>query len=157
MTCEDRNILIEKRLPEIELIARRFWHRLPPAVTLDDLVQEAAERMADHLDRGLEWTTDRIQGAMADYLRAHHPQLRGAMPADVRHSGPDPEQLAIRSETRRILQRNTASLPERQQILLRLSARGVAGQRLARELGVSDRRVRQLRKEVIERLAEAVA
>lgn len=157
MNHADRNILIEKRLPEIGLIARRFSHRLPPGVTLDDLVQQARLEIIETLDAGREWTESRIHGAMADYIRRHSPQRRGNMPADVRHNDPDPEQIAIRSETRRILQRKTAGLPEREQILLRLASRGLAGQQLARELGVSDRRVRQIRKQVIERLAEAVA
>jgi RNA polymerase sigma factor (sigma-70 family) len=157
MNREYRNILIEKRLPEIQLIARRFWHRLPPGVTLDDLVQEANAALIEVLDAGGEWTWARVHGAMADCLRRHHPARRGAMPLDVRSEAADPEQLAIKKETRLILQRNAALLPERQKILLRLAARGVSGQQLARELRVGDRRARRLRKQLIHHLAEAVA
>lgn len=157
MNCEDRNILIEKCLPEIELIARRFWHRLPPGVSLDDLEQQARLSMIATMDSGGVWTWARCYGVMADYLRDHAPARRDEMPREIASAESDPEELAIRSERRRIVQRMAADLPPREQAVLRLAARGVSGQELARTLRVGDRRARQLREQVVQRLTEAVA
>jgi RNA polymerase sigma factor (sigma-70 family) len=154
---EDRNILIVKCLPRIRLIARTFRPRLPPGADVEDLVQDAVERMVDHIDRGLPWTWARVRGAMLDTLRGYAPARRGPMPLEVASADPTPEQVLIRTEQRRILQRNAATLPARDQALLRLASRGVSGQRLAQELRVSTRRARKLKEQVIERLAEAVA
>jgi RNA polymerase sigma factor (sigma-70 family) len=157
MDCQERNILLEKCLGRMRLIARQFESRLPPGVELVDLVNEAAVRMAEHLDRGLPWTWARVQGAMADFLREHSPARRGEMPVDVASGAPDPEQLAIGSERRRILQRNAATLTPREAALVRLAGRGLNGARIAQELRVSGRRARKIRQAAVARLGAAVA
>jgi RNA polymerase sigma factor (sigma-70 family) len=154
---EDRNILIEQHLPRIRVIARTFRSPLPPGIDVEDLVQEAAARMARHLDRGFPWTWARVEGVMLDALRTQHPGCRGPMPLDVASAEPSPEQLAIRSDRRRILQRNAATLAEREQVLLRLASRGASGQRIAQELRVSARRSRKIKERVVARLRAAVA
>jgi DNA-binding NarL/FixJ family response regulator len=74
------------------------------------------------------------------------------MPRDVASSAPSPEQLAIGSEQRRIVQRNAATLTPREAALVRLQSSGLQGARIARELRVSERRARKIRQTALARL-----
>jgi RNA polymerase sigma factor (sigma-70 family) len=158
---EVRNSKIERALPRIWGIARSFHPPLPPGIDVEDLVHEAVACMVYHIDRGLPWSRARARGAMLDVLKraaAGRPGMtRGEMPSDVASTAPNPEELAIHSDRRRILQRNAANLPPREQALLRLASHGASGQRIAQELRVNTRRVRKLRAGVVARLARAVA
>jgi RNA polymerase sigma factor (sigma-70 family) len=152
LDCHARNLLIEQALPRIQLIASTFSGRLPPGVDTGDLVNETVERIARHLDRGLPWSWARVEGAMQDFLRSYALSRRGAMPDELPSPAANPEELAIRSDRRRIVQRNAQSLTAREQAFLRLASSGVSGARIARELRVNDRRARAIRQSAVDRL-----
>jgi RNA polymerase sigma factor (sigma-70 family) len=155
VNLHDRNSLIEKHLPRIRLIARQLRYSLPPSVDIDDLVAAAALAMIRALDEGRFWTWARVRGAMLDLIREAHENRRAAMPPDVIAETQNPEQLAIRSEAVLNVQRNAATLTERERQVISLAAAGAGGQRIARELNISDRRVRKLKESAIERLEAA--
>jgi len=148
LDLQARNLLIEQSLPRIQQIAAHYSPRLPPGVDAADLVNETVARVAAHLDRGLPWSWARVDGAMLDFLRGYAPARRGEMPAEVRSAAPNPEELAIRRDTRRVVRRKAATLSPKEQVLLRLASKGVAGARLARELRVSERRLRAMKQSV---------
>ncbi len=153
MNLRDRNCLIEKHLPRIRLIARQLRPALPPGVELGDMEAAAVLAMIRTLDEGRFWTWARVRGAMLDLIREHRDSRRAAMPPDVISCAASPEQLAIRKDSRRILQRNAATLTERERAVLRLATSGVQGRRIAQELRISERRVKKLRQRAVERLA----
>jgi RNA polymerase sigma factor (sigma-70 family) len=149
----DRNSLIEKHLPRIQLIARQFRTRLPPSIDTDDLVAAGVLAMIRILDQGRFWTWQRVRGAMLDLIREAGESRRSAMPPDVIAEEANPEQLAMRGERARHLQRNAATLTEREREVFRLAVEGAGSGAIARELGVSGSRVRKLRQTALERLA----
>ena len=72
-----RNLLIERYLPNVEKIARKFKKRLPNSVDLEEMVQAGIFGLIDALsrfdvNRGIKFTTyfpRRVHGAMLDELR----------------------------------------------------------------------------------------
>jgi len=157
MTIEQRNTLIERHLPRIWLIARSFGYALPPGVILEDLVQAACEALISSLDRGRPWRWTRVRGAMRDALRREERNHRTTMPADVASSALNPEDLAIRSERRRIVQRNAATLNPRELAVLRLASGGAKQRAIARELRITDRHARRLYESGLKRIKSAIA
>jgi RNA polymerase sigma factor (sigma-70 family) len=158
------NRMILAALPGLHSISRTFGVPLPPGIDSEDLVSEAVLAMASHLERGLPWTIARARGSMADFLRRSgarhgetplHVTVTGVTVIDDRQASTEagPEELAIRGEQRRLVQRNAAELSPRDQAILRLASHGASGQRIAQELRVSTRRVRQLKAGVLARLA----
>ena len=77
-SAEDRERLILEHLPQVNLIARRIYHRVPECVCLDDLISTGVVGLikaidqfdASHNVRLKTYAEYRIRGAILDGLRA---------------------------------------------------------------------------------------
>jgi RNA polymerase sigma factor (sigma-70 family) len=157
-------------------IAKRFQCRVPPCITLDDLVSAGTVGLIQAVDRfdhgrGMKFRTyaqHRIQGAMRDFLREEDPLSRterrrvresaaGSSPTTVSldeihlHRLPAPAQPAFTTrfdvrEARRSLS------PRENRVIALLYDFGWQSREVAAELRVNESRVSQIKQRAIAKL-----
>ena len=77
MTASERERLILENMPQVKIIARRIYHRLPTSISLDDLISTGVVGLISAIDRyngsqGVKLKTYaeyKIRGAILDSLR----------------------------------------------------------------------------------------
>ena len=170
---------IVQYLTHVRALARRLQSRVPRSVALDDLVGAGAIGLMQAVDRfqpsrGLQFGTyarHRIWGAMLDFLRGEDPLSR-AERREVRAAGSDsPSSVTISLENlptgeprgarytsysfadRVDLERARQCLSAReQQVISLLFDLDWSNREVARELGVNESRVSQIKRAALSRL-----
>lgn len=176
-----RNAMILGQLGQVRLIARQFHRHLPSSLTLEDLISAGTIGLIQAVDRydpsrGWQLNTfaeRRIRGAMLDLLRKEDPlsrserqknrsaayplqsldQLWQDAPALVPpHAGTSPLEQATESELRERLNQARTHLPMLTQQVLLLLDQGLTSRAVARQLGLHESRIHQIKTEAIRRL-----
>jgi RNA polymerase sigma factor for flagellar operon FliA len=174
-----RETTIVQNLPQVRALARRLQSRVPRCVALDDLVSAGAIGLMQAVDRfqasrGLQFGTyarHRIWGAMLDFLRDEDPlsranrrELRAATadrpsPATIRLEDVpayQPRSTRCTSNTvadRVDLERARQCLSAREQkVIALLFDLDWSNREVARELGVNESRVSQIKHAALSRL-----
>jgi len=185
--CSGATTAVEDALPLVMFHARRIHRRAFRHVEYDDLVQEGCLALLEAQQRYVEgkvptlanFANQRIRGAMFDYLRRSIPggrrhgreialesieiPLAGAGAdvltlADLLPCDANPEREAMRSEDAQRVSDAAGELPERTQyIFKRLYRDEIRQSDIARELGLCQGRISQIRTAAMAELRNQLA
>jgi len=175
----DREAQIATHLPQVQAIARRVRMRVPPSVTLDDLITAGTLGLIQAVDRFdptcrarfSSYAQHRIHGAMLDFLRSEDPLSRverrrirqidsvggpvtvsiDQMPSDHLRSNTHADLQTLATVTLWDAARRCLSGRENR-VLKMIYLLGRSNREVAIEIGVNESRVSQLKSRAISKL-----
>ena len=158
--------LIRAYLPLVRAIAQGFRTSLPPHIDVEDLVQEgslALRSIAEGFDpdRGVSFAVyawPRVRGAMLDYIRRCYRETWPSTNAGAELQNSDEGSSAAAVENHLVCELLTDLLDSREKAIIRgefLEGHSLAA--LARQMHVSDTRVRQIRNRALRRMRDKAA
>lgn len=178
-----RDALIHQYLGRVHLIASRLKRNLPPCFEVHDLEQAGVVALLERAefyqpDLGSFWpfVRDRVHGAMLDFVRSEWkdvchveltpvrviedvissvscPPVNGHV-RELQSADPNPEELAVEDERRRILRRLMLRLTHKQRVVIDRRLAGEKHSEIARSLRVNIVTTKVLQHQAVKKMQE---
>jgi RNA polymerase sigma factor for flagellar operon FliA len=163
----NRDAMILEHMPNVRYMAAALKRRMTPDVELDDLISAGTIGLIEAVDkfenRGFRFATYaryRVRGAMIDSLRARNQrgkEVRARLDENAWQSIPDDSPSPFGRYEKTELEAVINSLPDRERlIIVRFFFEGQPSHRIARQMGISEGRVSQLKSRALRTLRETL-